>query len=287
MTAAAEPSSHRLPRRLLGAGDLDPILLCTVAVVLILVVVALAAPWIAPDNPDTVNILGTYQGSSSAHLLGTDSLGRDLFSRLIYGTRMSLLGPALVVTVSTIGGTCVGIASAWVGGWMDTVIARASDITFAFPGLILIMVVAAMFGPGLIAPVVALSIAYLPYLARLVRGAAMRERAMPYIAAGYVQGIRTRALLFRHLLPNLAPLILVQATLSFGSAIADLAAASYLGFGVQAPTPEWGLMVSTGQQSILAGHPAESLYAATMVVITVVTFTVLGERLAERFGTQL
>jgi peptide/nickel transport system permease protein len=280
-------STTRLPRRLLGAGDLDPVLLCAELVVLILVVVALAAPWIAPYNPDQVNILGVFQGSSAAHLLGTDSLGRDILSRLIYGTRLSLLGPALVVTISTVAGTFVAIGSAWLGGWADTAISRILDITFAFPGLILAMVAVAIFGSGLTAPVIALSIAYLPYIARVVRSAAIRERAMPYIAASYVQGIRTRALLLRHLLPNVAPIVAVQAALSFGAALADLAAISYLGLGVQPPTPEWGLMVSTGQQSILAGHPAESLSAATMIVITVVAFNVLGERLANRFGTQL
>jgi peptide/nickel transport system permease protein len=276
----------RLPRRLTAPYSLDPVLLCAQAVVLILVVVALTAQWIAPAGPDQVNILGVYQGSSAAHLLGTDSLGRDIFSRLIYGTRLSLLGPALVVTISTIAGTAVAIASAWLGGTADTVISRILDIAFAFPGLILAMVAVAIFGSGLTAPVIALSIAYLPYIARVVRGAAMRERAMPYIAAGYVQGIRTRSLLFRHLLPNVAPIVLVQAALSFGSALADLAAISYLGLGVQPPTPEWGLMVSTGQQSILAGHPAESLSAAAMIVITVVAFNVMGERLASGMGVQ-
>ena len=276
----------RLPRRLLAPYALDPVLLCAQAVVLILVVVALTAPWIAPASPDQVNILGVYQGSSGAHLLGTDSLGRDIFSRLIYGTRLSLLGPALVVTIATIAGTTVAIASAWRGGIVDTVISRILDIAFAFPGLILAMVAVAIFGSGLTAPVIALSIGYLPYIARVVRGAAMRERAMPYIAAGYVQGIRTRALLFRHLLPNVAPIVLVQAALSFGAALADLAAISYLGLGVQPPTAEWGLMVSTGQQSILAGHPAESLSAAVMIVITVVAFNVMGERLASGMGVQ-
>jgi peptide/nickel transport system permease protein len=284
---AATTRLPRLPKSLMSAGDRDLVLLSAEAVVIVLVLVALTAQWIAPHNPDEISLLDAYQGSSGAHLLGSDSLGRDILSRLIFGTRLSLLGPALVIAIATTAGTCVAIASAWLGGWADTAISRVLDIAFAFPGLIFAMVAVAIFGSGLIAPVVALSIAYLPYIARVVRGAAMRERAMPYIAASYVQGIRTRALLFRHLLPNIAPIVLVQAALSFGSALVDLAAISYLGLGIQPPTAEWGLMVSTGQQSILAGHPAESLSAATMIVITVVAFNVMGERLASRFGTQL
>jgi peptide/nickel transport system permease protein len=156
---------------------------------------------------------------------------------------------------------------------------------FAFPGLIFAMIAVAIFGTGLTAPVIALSIAYLPYIARVVRGTALRERNMPYISACQVEGVRTGAILFRHLLPNVFPIVIVQATLSFGAALVDLAAISYLGLGVQPPSPEWGLMVSTGQASILAGHPAESLYACIMIVIAVVAFNVMGERLAGRFGT--
>lgn len=202
---AATTRLPRLPRSFLSTGDRDLVLLSAEAVVIVLVLVALTAQWIAPHNPDEISLLGAYQGSSGTHLLGCDSLGRDILSRLIYGTRLSLLGPALVIAIATTAGTGVAIASAWLGGWADTAISRVLDIAFAFPGLIFAVVAVATFGSGLTAPVVALSIAYLPYVARVVRAAAMRERAMPYIAASYVQGIRTRALLFRHLLPNIAP----------------------------------------------------------------------------------
>jgi peptide/nickel transport system permease protein len=268
-----------------AAARRDPVLAVSAAVVVVLVVVAAAAPWIAPNNPDTTNILNSYQGISAAHLLGTDSLGRDILSRLIYGARLSLLGPALVILIATSVGTVIAISSAWLGGLADTVISRILDVLFAFPGLIFAMIAVAIFGTGLTAPVIALSIAYLPYIARVVRGTALRERGMPYISACQVEGVRTGAILFRHLLPNIFPIVIVQATLSFGSALVDLAAISYLGLGVQPPTPEWGLMVSTGQASILAGHPAESLYACLMIVIAVVAFNLMGERLAARFGT--
>ena len=163
---------------------------------------------------------------------------------------------------------------------------RILDILFAFPGLILAVLAVALFGAGLIAPVIALSIAYLPYIARVLRSGAMRERALPYIDACYAEGLPTRTIAIRHLLPNIMPLVLVQATLSFGYALVDLAAISYLGLGVQPPaSSEWGLMVANGQSSILSGHPQESLLAGFMIVLTVVAFNLLGDRLAVYFST--
>lgn len=260
----------------------DPLVLVPTIFIVALVIVAVFAPFIAPDNPNFANILQTNQGPSAAHWLGTDSFGRDLLSRLIYGARLSLLGPALIITISTAFGTVLAITSAWIGGLFDQVVSRIVDILFAFPGLILAMIAVAMFGTGLAAPVVALSIAYTPYIMRVLRSAALKERNLPYVAACYVEGVPARSICTRHLLPNIFPILLVQATLSFGYALVDLAAISYLGLGVQPPTAEWGLMVSTGQSSILAGHPAESLSAGIMIILTVVTFNLLGERLASR-----
>jgi peptide/nickel transport system permease protein len=254
---------------------------------LLLVAVAVFAPWIAPYNPNAGSILETHLGISSAHWLGTDSFGRDLLSRLIYGARLSLLGPAMIIAISTIIGTTFAIAAAWFGGWFDQIVSRVADILFAFPGLIFAMIAVSMFGPGLLAPVIALSIAYTPYLMRVVRAAAIRQRALPYVSACYVAGLPARKICFRHLLPNIAPILVVQATLSFGYALVDLAAVSYLGLGVQPPTAEWGLMVSEGQSAILAGHPQESLAAGIMIIITVVATNLLGDRLASRQGTRL
>jgi peptide/nickel transport system permease protein len=286
-TALAHPIAAVAPRRARSALWRDPVALVAGGFIAALVVVAVFAPLLAPDNPNFADILGTNEGVSAAHLLGTDSFGRDLLSRLIFGARLSLLGPALIIAVSTVVGTALAIASAWFGGMFDQVVSRAADILFAFPGLIFAMLAVAMFGPGLIAPVIALSIAYTPYLMRVVRAAALRQRNLPYVAACYVEGLPARTICLRHLLPNVAPLLLVQATLSFGYALVDLAAVSYLGLGVQPPTAEWGLMVSTGQAAILAGHPQESISAGVMIICTVVAFNLLGERLAARQATQL
>lgn len=280
LAPAVTPVTHRMS----SAVRADPVATAAATVIAFLVLVAIVAPWIAPDNPDYANILATNHGPSAAHWLGTDSFGRDLLSRLIYGARLSLLGPALIVAIATCAGTTLAIAAAWRGGLLDQVISRVTDILFAFPGLIFAMLAVSMFGAGLIAPVIALSIAYTPYLMRVVRAAALRQRSLPYVAACYVAGLPARRICLRHLLPNIAPLLVVQATLSFGYALVDLAAVSYLGLGVQPPTPEWGLMVSTGQSSILAGHPQESLCAGIMIILTIVAFNLLGERLAVHQG---
>ena len=265
----------------------DPVAVAAGLFILGLVAVAVLAPWIAPYSPSAGSILSGNEGISSAHWLGTDSFGRDLLSRLIFGARLSLLGPALIIAISTLVGATLAIAAAWIGGWPDQVVSRVADILFAFPGLIFAMIAVSMFGAGLIAPVIALSISYTPYLMRVVRAAAIQQRALPYVSACYVEGLPAWKICLRHLLPNVAPILLVQATLSFGYALVDLAAISYLGLGVQPPAAEWGLMVSEGQSSILAGHPQESLAAAVMIILTVVAFNLLGDRLASRQGMEL
>lgn len=258
----------------------DPIAIGAAAFILLDVVLAAFAPWIGSYNPNTSNVLAIYQGPSAAHWLGTDSFGHDLFSRVVYGARLSLLGPALVVVLATALGTALAIAAAWFGGWFDQFVSRVADVLFAFPGVILAIVAVAVFGRGLIAPVIALAIASTPYLFRVTRSVAVRQRRLPYVSACYVEGLSGWKICWRHLLPNVAPIVLVQGTLAFGYAVVTLAAISYLGLGVQPPSATWGLMVATGQASILAGHPQESLYAGIMIIATVVAFSLLGNRLA-------
>jgi peptide/nickel transport system permease protein len=270
---------RRPARRLAGMGVAPAIAL---VFLVLLAIIAVFGPWIAPQDPNAVNLGASLQGPSAAHWLGTDEVGRDLFSRLIVGARTSLLGPLLVVLIATTLGTVVAIASAWIGGWVDGMVARVIDVGFAFPGLLLAFVAVAVFGPGLTAPVLALSLSYLPFVARVVRAAAIRQRSLPYIAACTVQGFSAVAICRRHLLPNVQGIVLAQATLSFGYAMVDLAAISYLGLGVQPPTSDWGLMVSAGQGSILQGAPQESIFAGLAIVVTVAAFMVVGQWLADR-----
>ncbi|SEB59360.1 ABC transporter permease [Streptomyces sp. TLI_105] len=244
---------------------------------------AVLAPLLSPQAPNAVDLSGAYQTSSGAHLLGTDASGRDLLSRLVHGSRAALIGPFLVVVISTLLGTILALAAVWFGGWFDQMVVRVVDAVFAFPGLLLAILATALFGSGLSAAVVALSIAYVPYIARIVRSAALRERNLPYIAALQVQGVHGLRIALGHILPNVVGLIVANATLAFGFALMDLAGLSFIGLGVQPPTSDWGAMVGTGMAGVLQQRPQEALYSSVVIVITVGAVNMLGDRLTERW----
>ncbi|GGT65826.1 ABC transporter permease [Streptomyces atratus] len=271
-----------LPRVARTDPGLGPVGWTAIGVIALLALIAVLAPWLAPHDPNNISLLDANLGSSGDHLLGTDASGRDLLSRLLVGARSSLIGPLLVVVLATALGLTVAIVSAWLGGWVDAVVSRILDILFAFPGVLLAVLVVAVFRAGLGAAVAALVIAYIPYIARTVRSAALREKSQPYITALTIQGVGAPAICVRHILANLMPLIVAQSTLTFGYAMVDLAAVSFLGLGVQPPTADWGVMVSTGQPSILNGYPQESLYASALIVLAVGAFNILGDRFTER-----
>lgn len=260
------------------------VLMAGLAVITVIVVAAVCAPLIAPYDPNAIDLNAALQGSSAAHILGTDESGRDLFSRLLYGARPVLAGTSLIVLIAVVVGTALAITAAWIGGVFDTFVSRGLDIGFAFPGLLLAILAVAVFGPGLTAPVIALAIAYIPYVARIVRAAAVRERSLPYVSALWIQGASVFRINAFHILPNLLAIVVVQATISFGYALIDLAALSYLGLGVQPPTADWGSMVANGQLALLGGHPEQSLYAGAMMVVTVMACMVIGERLGGRWS---
>lgn len=260
----------------------DRVTLAAACVVGVFVLLAVFGPLIAPHDPNAVDPFDVNAGSSGAHLLGTDDTGRDILSRIICGARAGMAAPALVVLVSTVAGTLLALCAAWFGGWTDRIVSGLLDVVFGFPGLILAVLAVAVFGAGLGAPVVALSIAYLPLVTRVVRAAATKERGLPYIAALRLLGAPTHRIWLRHLLPNLAPLVLVQATIGFGYALLDIAAISFIGLGSQPPSPEWGLMVSNGAPGILSGQPQQSLYAGLVILVVVVAFNLLGSGLSRR-----
>jgi len=274
-------------RALVRLARRDPVATACVALLALVVLVALLAPLLAPYAPDQVDLSSAYLGPSFEHLLGTDASGRDIFSRLLFGARTSLLGPLGVVAISAVAGIALALVAAWFGGFADTTISAGIDVLFSFPGLLLAIIGAAVFGAGLGAPVVAFGIAYTPIMARLVRGAARRERELPHIACATVLGLPSWRIVLRHLLPNLWPLILAQLTIEFGYATIDIAAISFLGLGVQPPTPDWGLMVAQGRPAILAGHPGEAIYPGIALVLVVLAVMVLGRRLADRSGRGL
>lgn len=260
----------------------SPALIASAAVIVGAAIVAIFGPLLAPYNPDTPQLSQYFVGPSPEHLLGFDASGRDVFSRLLYGARTSMIGPLAVTLICMTLGSLLAVTAAWRGGAYDAVIGSGLDIVFAFPGILLAVLAAAVFGAGLVAPVLALSVAYTPYVARVLRGAALRERAQPYVAALEVQGASSVAVCLRHLIPNMLHLIVAQATTLFGYAMVDLAAISYLGLGVQPPAADWGVMVSENQQGIIQGYSIPALSAGLCIVVVVVAFNILGERLYER-----
>jgi len=262
--------------------SLSPLLIASAAVIVVAAIVAIFGPLLAPYNPDTPQLSQYFVGPSPEHLLGFDASGRDVFSRLLYGARTSMIGPLAVTLICMTLGSLLAVTAAWRGGTYDAVIGSGLDIVFAFPGILLAVLAAAVFGGGLVAPVLALSVAYTPYVARVLRGAALRERAQQYVAALEVQGASSIAICLRHLIPNMLHLIVAQATTLFGYAMVDLAAISFLGLGVQPPAADWGVMVSENQQGIIQGYSIPALAAGLCIVVVVVAFNILGERLYER-----
>jgi peptide/nickel transport system permease protein len=252
------------------------------AFVVLMVVVAVAAPLLAPDNPNQVTISQSMAGPSASHLLGVDYYGRDTLSRLIVGARTSLLGPLGVVVLSTVAGIAVGLVAGWYGGWIDSVLSRGSEILFAFPGLLLAILIVAVYGEGLLAPVVALGVAYLPYVSRLTRSLVLTEKERPYIESCRLQGQGSLRILTKHVFLNIAPVILAQSTINFGYALIDLAGLSFLGLGVPPLTPDWGSMVFSGENAIQAGYPLSAFVPCVAIVATVVAFNVVGEYWADQ-----
>jgi peptide/nickel transport system permease protein len=247
-----------------------------------MVLAAILAPVLAPHNPDVINLSAAFQRPTAAHPLGTDASGRDLLSRLLYGARPALLGPALAVLIATAAGTLIALVAAWFGGGVDRVVSRVADVLFAFPGILLALLVAATFGAGFGAAILAVGVAEIPYITRVIRTEALRQRSRPYIDGSLVQGFSAWAITARHLLPNVLPTIFTQMTLSFGYVMIALASVSFLGLGIQPPQADWGSMVSEGQSSLIQGYPQESLYAGACIVIVVVAFTVFGDWVAGR-----
>ncbi|WP_245413191.1 ABC transporter permease [Arthrobacter celericrescens] len=252
------------------------------AAALVLLFVSLSAafaPLLAPYDPDFPDLLAALSGPTAEHPLGTDALGRDILSRLMWGARVTLAGPGLVILLSTVVGTVLALVAAWCGGRVDTVISWVLDILFAVPGIVFALISVAIWGPSLFTVVAGLAVAYIPYVARVVRGAGLRERNLPYVSAAWLQGQSGAGITFTQILPNVQGIVIAQAISSLGFAVIDLAAVSFLGLGVQPPTADLGLMVKSGFDSVLRGHPAEAIAAGVLIILIVWCVTVIGDRL--------
>lgn len=256
----------------------------SVVVLAAVVLAAIFAPLVAPYDPDAVDFTSFLAPPSTAHWLGTDSLGRDLLSRLVYGGRTALIGPLLVVVFSTVIGILLGLWAGWRGGWIDAALSRIFDVLFAFPSLLIAIMAVALFGKGLVAPIIAMSIAYAPFVARLTRSLVAAERTRPYVSAYRVQGFGGAWIALRRVLPNVTPIVGAQSTLNFGYVLAELAGLSFLGLGVQAPTADWGAMINEAQSGVAAGQFLPAIAPAVAVVLVVVCVNIIGEELSDRIG---
>lgn len=253
----------------------------SVGVIAFFISIAILAPLISPYPPTGGSILDQLQPPSMQHWLGTDVDGNDILSRLIHGSRPSLLGPVFVVTLSLLAGVPLALASAWRGGVVDQVIGRTLDLIFAFPTVLLAGFIILVFGKGLTSAIIAISIAYIPYTARLARANALRERNKPYILACEVQGLSTFRIFTRHLLPNMSRFLAAQATIAFGFALVDLAALSFIGIGILPPEPDWGVMVGD-TTSLVQGSYTSIVASAICILAVVAAFTIIGNRLSEK-----
>ena len=216
---------------------------------LLLLLLAILAPVVAPADPYSMNRIESLQGPSWSHPMGTDELGRDLFSRILRGARTSLLVAAVSVSIATLIGAPVGIAAGYFGGWVDSLLMRIMDVVFAFPALLLALAITAFLGPSLRNATLALGIVYAPGFARIARGPVLSAKHQEYVEASRVSGAGHLRILVRHLLPNILSPLIVTATVTFSFALLAEAALSFLGLGAQPPEPSWGAMLSGGAGS--------------------------------------
>lgn len=251
-----------------------------------MVLAAALAPWIAPYPPGAVDFSAIWQAPTSGHPLGTDQVGQDLLSRVILGARESLLGPLALLALATIIGVTIGTVAAWNGGWVDLLLARVTDVMFAFPGLLFVVLVIAVFGKGPATAIVALALAYAPVIAKFTRSLALAEMARPYVDAYRVQGVSGFMLCLRYIVPNLAPALLGYLVVLFGEGLMSLATLSFLGFGAQPPSSEWGLMVQQGQSGIIQGHIWPTLVPGVAIAAVVVAVNVVGVRISDRLNAR-
>lgn len=261
-------------------------------VFLALVLIAVFAGVIAPHSPfeqyrDAVLLPPAWlEGGNWSYPLGTDPVGRDILSRLIYGSQYSLFIGVFVTTLSLTTGIVIGVIAGYYGGWLDTAIMRLMDIILAFPSLLLALVLVAILGPGLTNGMIAIALVLQPHFVRLTRAAVMSEKTRDYVTAARLAGASPLRLMFRTILPNcMAPLI-VQATLSFSNAILDAAALGFLGMGAQPPAPEWGTMLAEAREFILRAWWVVT-FPGLAILITVLAINLMGDGLRDALDPKL
>jgi peptide/nickel transport system permease protein len=261
----------------------NPLLAVGGALSALIVVAAVLAPLIAPDPGDAgtaTHPFSVLQPPSAHHWFGTDQVGRDVLSRVIYGARVSPLIALFVLLIACAVGIPLGIAAGYFGGWLDDVIMRLTDVVLAFPALLLALALAAMLPPSLTSLTIAISATWWPWYTRLIRGQAASVAGRPYIESCRALGIPRRRIIFRHILPNAITPLIVQVSLDVGGVILTASALSFLGLGAQDPTPDWGLMVSEGQTYFTTDWWVVT-FPGLAILITAFAFNLLGDGLRD------
>jgi len=283
MSATAVTASGRPARR--ARRRPSPLVLAAAVVMGLVLCCALLGEVLAPHDPDAQQLLVGLQTPSFAHPLGTDDSGRDMLSRLIVGARAAVVGPALIALGSGLVGTLVGVSAGYLGGWRDAVIMRAVDLLYALPPLLVAIVLIGVLGGGYTVAIAILMLLSAPADTRIMRGATLEQRARPYVDAARTVGVPPRRIMFRHIWPNLLPLLAANAFLTFAYSLVALSALSFLGLGADPGAPDWGRMLSDNLP-LLQDNPAAVLAPGIALVLTAMAMNLLGdwayERLADR-----
>jgi peptide/nickel transport system permease protein len=265
-------------RRRLLRNKLSLVAFC--AIVLLIIIAALA-PWIAPSDPNEPDANAVLQRPSWAHVLGTDDYGRDELSRVIIASRVDLLVPIVSTLLALLIGSLIGALSGFRGGWVDQIVMRIMDAVMAFPAFVLAMGLTAAIGSSITNLILVIAVTQVPAYLRQLRAEMLREREMEYAQAAQTVGNPTWRIVFIHLFPNCFPPLIVQATLAMGFALLTLAALSYIGLGIQPPNSEWGEMTSEGAGLMVTGQWWLSLFPGIAIVATVLIFNVVGDGLRD------
>jgi peptide/nickel transport system permease protein len=258
----------------------NPLALIGLAILVALILIAIFAPLITPFGPNDQDLTRRLLPPSATHWFGTDELGRDVYSRVVYGARITLYISFLVAIIAAPIGLAVGTTSGYFGGWTDTVLMRINDIFLSFPGLILALGFVAALGPGIENAVIAISLTAWPPIARLARAETLTIRAADYIAAVRIQGASPARIILRHIVPMCVPSVVVRITLNMAGIILTAAGLGFLGLGAQPPMPEWGAMLSTGRQSMLQAWWLAAVPGCA-ILITSLAFNLFGDGLRD------
>ncbi len=283
------PTSETLPRtrrRVIVRSLTQPTVMAGFVVLLLFIAGALLAPLLSPRDPLEQRVVENLRPPSAEHWMGTDKLGRDVFSRLLYGSRISLGVGALVVALASTLGTMLGLVAGYVSGWADEILMRITDIFFAFPALILAMAIAGALGPNLRNALLAIAAVTWPVYARLIRAQVLSLKEREFVLAARALSIPHHRIVTRHLLPNTLGPLLVQASFDMGAAITAVAGLSFIGFGAQPPTPEWGVMISEGR-TYLATQWWLATFPALAILLVVAGFNLVGDGLRDALDPRL